>query len=90
MKYLFYLYSTSDLFFIYIAHQCPELNVPVNGARVCNGWKTDFGQFCLVYCGGNYSLALQYDHSQWYVCGSSGNWIASGPLPNCTGKFGWR
>ncbi|XP_056020424.1 sushi, von Willebrand factor type A, EGF and pentraxin domain-containing protein 1-like isoform X2 [Ostrea edulis] len=65
-------------------HQCPELNVPVNGARVCNGWKTDFGQFCLVYCGGNYSLALQYDHSQWYVCGSSGNWIASGPLPNCT------
>ncbi|XP_061172865.1 CUB and sushi domain-containing protein 3-like [Saccostrea echinata] len=65
-------------------HPCPELNVPVNGARVCNGWKTDFGQFCLVYCGGNYSLSLQFDHNQWYVCGSSGNWIANGPLPNCT------
>lgn len=65
-------------------HPCPELNVPVNGARVCNGWKTDFGQFCQVYCGGNYSLGLQYDHSQWYVCGASGNWIAGGPLPNCT------
>lgn len=65
-------------------HPCPELNVPVNGARVCNGWKTDFGQFCQVYCGGNYSLGLQYDHSQWYVCGASGNWIPGGPLPNCT------
>ncbi|XP_062584885.1 protein jagged-1-like isoform X2 [Saccostrea cucullata] len=65
-------------------HPCPELNVPVNGARVCNGWKTDYGKFCLVYCGGNYSLSLQFDHSQWYVCGSSGNWIANGPLPNCT------
>ncbi|XP_022330019.2 CUB and sushi domain-containing protein 3-like [Crassostrea virginica] len=65
-------------------YPCPDLNIPVNGARVCNGWKTDFGRFCQVYCEGNYSLGLQYDHSQWYVCGSSGNWIASGPLPNCT------
>ena len=69
----------------FIAYPCPDLNIPVNGARVCNGWKTDFGRFCQVYCEGNYSLSLQYDHSQWYVCGSSGNWIASGPLPNCTG-----
>ncbi|KAJ8304766.1 hypothetical protein KUTeg_018349 [Tegillarca granosa] len=64
-------------------HPCKALNVPTNGAKVCNGWETDFGQYCIVFCKQNYSLGSAYDHRQWYICGASGNWIPSPKMPNC-------
>ncbi|XP_050405698.1 sushi, von Willebrand factor type A, EGF and pentraxin domain-containing protein 1-like [Patella vulgata] len=64
---------------------CPELNIPINGARVCNGWKTEYARVCLVYCDKEFTLQLgSYSPQQWYVCGATGNWLPSGPLPNCT------
>ncbi|KAL5012412.1 hypothetical protein ScPMuIL_010963 [Solemya velum] len=65
-------------------HPCEELNIPKNGARVCNGWMTDFGQYCLVFCSSNFTLPRNYDFRQWYVCGASGHWIAPIPMPNCS------
>lgn len=63
---------------------CAELNTPTNGAVVCNGWQTDYGRFCMIACLQGYTIdpALSYD--TWFVCGASGNWIASDPLPDCT------
>ncbi|XP_056008437.1 sushi, von Willebrand factor type A, EGF and pentraxin domain-containing protein 1-like [Ostrea edulis] len=68
-------------------HPCGDLNIPGNGAKVCNGWKKDYGELCLVFCGPRYSLDVRFSHSQWYVCGASGKWVPRGPMPNCTGMF---
>lgn len=69
---------------INVAHPCKPLATPENGAKVCNGWKKDYGEFCLAFCGPTYSLDIRYSHQQWYVCGTSGQWIPKS-LPNCTG-----
>lgn len=68
-------------------YPCKPLSVPQNGALVCNGWSKDYGQFCLVFCGPQYSLDIQSSHRQWHVCGASGKWIPQERLPNCTGTF---
>lgn len=68
-------------------YPCKPLAIPENGAKVCNGWKKDYGEFCLAFCGPTYSLDVRYSHHQWYVCGASGHWIPEATLPNCTGTF---
>lgn len=68
-------------------YPCKPLSLPKNGALVCNGWSKDYGQFCLVFCGPQYSLDIQSSHRQWHVCGASGKWIPQERLPNCTGTF---
>ncbi|XP_062610426.1 sushi, von Willebrand factor type A, EGF and pentraxin domain-containing protein 1-like [Saccostrea cucullata] len=79
---------TSCLFNVNVRpHPCKDLNIPQNGAKVCNGWKTDYGEFCLVFCGPEYSLDVRFSHHQWYVCGASGTWAPDGTMPNCTGNF---
>ncbi|XP_041368178.1 CUB and sushi domain-containing protein 2-like [Gigantopelta aegis] len=65
---------------------CPELNIPENGAKVCNGWKTDMANLCLVFCSGETSLPFGLDHRQWWVCGAHGAWIPAAPLPNCSAQ----
>lgn len=67
-----------------VAHPCKPLSSPENGAKVCNGWKKDYGEFCLAFCGPKNSLDIRYSHHQWYVCGTSGQWTPNA-LPNCTG-----
>lgn len=62
---------------------CVELNVPVNGARLCNGWKTDYGRYCMMTCRQNHTISPVYSFSTWYVCGASGTWIAASPMPDC-------
>lgn len=62
---------------------CPELNVPANGARICNGWKTDYGRYCMLTCLQNYTISPLYKFQNWYVCGASGTWIAPNPMPDC-------
>ncbi|XP_078316770.1 sushi repeat-containing protein SRPX-like [Crassostrea virginica] len=68
-------------------HPCKRLQKPSNGAKVCNGWKTDYGKFCLVFCGPRYSLDITSSHRQWYVCGASGQWIPRESMSHCTGLF---
>ncbi|XP_053380748.1 fibrillin-1-like isoform X4 [Mercenaria mercenaria] len=63
---------------------CEELNVPVNGARLCNGWKTDYGRFCMIMCQQNYTIGPSQSYYTWHVCGASGNWIAASPVPDCS------
>ncbi|XP_041379703.1 protein crumbs homolog 1-like, partial [Gigantopelta aegis] len=65
---------------------CPELNVPKNGSKVCNGWKTDMANLCLVFCSGDNSLPFGFDHRQWWVCGAHGAWIPAAPLPDCSAQ----
>ncbi|KAL4218703.1 hypothetical protein ACF0H5_021291 [Mactra antiquata] len=63
---------------------CEELNIPINGARLCNGWRADYGQFCMVTCQQNYTIgAGDKSFQTMYVCGASGTWIATGPIPDC-------
>lgn len=62
---------------------CPELSVGNHSAKVCTNWKTDFGQYCMVFCDGSFTLANENEYDQWYVCGASGKWIPSPQLPNC-------
>lgn len=73
---------------IMTAYPCKLLSLPQNGALVCNGWSKDYGHFCLVFCGPQYSLDIQSSHRQWHVCGASGKWIPQERLPNCTGIYG--
>lgn len=68
-----------------VAHPCKTLEKPSNGAKVCNGWKTDFGKFCLTFCGAKYSLDITSSYLQWYVCGARGRWAPHEALSNCTG-----
>lgn len=85
-----YFFSTENLRYfpsITTAYPCKPLSLPKNGALVCNGWSKDYGQFCLVFCGPQYSLDIQSSHYQWHVCGASGKWIPQERLPNCTGIF---
>ncbi|KAL4218700.1 Sushi [Mactra antiquata] len=63
---------------------CEELNIPINGALICNGWKADYGQFCMVTCQQNYTIGPgDKSFETMYVCGASGTWIARGPIPDC-------
>ncbi|XP_060063504.1 neurogenic locus notch homolog protein 1-like [Ylistrum balloti] len=76
--------STECIFNITIRpHPCPTLNVPSGGAKVCNGWKSDFGQYCMVFCDINHDVYPGIDANQWYVCGASGEWKPSAKLPGC-------
>lgn len=65
---------------------CPVLPPPVNGARVCNNWKTDYGLYCLVFCTGNNTLSRGVSFGDWFVCGASGIWSPSGAMPGCIAK----
>ncbi|XP_053381244.1 sushi, von Willebrand factor type A, EGF and pentraxin domain-containing protein 1-like isoform X2 [Mercenaria mercenaria] len=62
---------------------CQELNIPVNGARLCNGWQTEYGQLCMLTCQQNYTIDPAQSYYTWYVCGASGTWIAASPVPDC-------
>ncbi|OWF52999.1 Sushi, nidogen and EGF-like domain-containing protein 1 [Mizuhopecten yessoensis] len=64
-------------------HPCPTLNVPIGGAKVCNGWKSDFGQYCMIFCDASHDVYPGIDVNQWYVCGASGSWKPSAKLPDC-------
>lgn len=75
-----------QIFRFNVAYPCKPLTIPENGAKVCNAWKKDYGEFCLAFCGPTYSLDIRYSHHQWYVCGASGQWIPKMALPNCTGN----
>ncbi|XP_021358072.1 fibropellin-1-like [Mizuhopecten yessoensis] len=66
-------------------NQCSDLNVPIGGAKVCNGWKTDFGQYCLFFCDASHDVYMGTDINQWYICGASGAWKPSDKLPDCEG-----
>ncbi|XP_071080917.1 sushi, nidogen and EGF-like domain-containing protein 1 [Haliotis cracherodii] len=59
---------------------CPSIVAPSKGYVLCNGWRADYGQFCLVGCNANYSLPLSFDARQWVVCGASGHWTPD-PIP---------
>ncbi|XP_021345012.1 protein jagged-1-like, partial [Mizuhopecten yessoensis] len=76
--------NTECLFNITIRpHPCPTLNVPTGGAKVCNGWKSDFGEYCMIFCDVNHDVYPGIDVNQWYVCGASGAWKPSAKLPDC-------
>ncbi|XP_041371279.1 neurogenic locus notch homolog protein 1-like [Gigantopelta aegis] len=65
---------------------CDPLNIPQHGARVCNGWGTSYAQICMVFCSEDMSLPLGEDHRQLWVCGATGRWIPSRPLPDCSAQ----
>lgn len=63
---------------------CDELNIPVNGARICNGWKTDYGRVCIMGCQERFTLFPTDSYEHLFVCGASGNWIFPAPMPDCS------
>ncbi|XP_076109331.1 sushi repeat-containing protein SRPX2-like [Mytilus galloprovincialis] len=65
---------------------CPTLNVPLNGALLCNNWKTDYGYYCLYWCQEDNTVARGVDPSIWFVCGASGLWFPRASIPDCSGK----
>lgn len=69
------------------ATPCDELNVPVNGAKICNGWRTDYGLYCMMACMQNYTLTPDYSFLTWRVCGASGTWIPTISFPDCLCKL---
>ncbi|XP_046380223.2 sushi, nidogen and EGF-like domain-containing protein 1 [Haliotis rufescens] len=58
-------------------YPCDELPVPKFGYVACNGWRTDFGQYCLIGCRANYTLPRDINEDRWYVCGASGAWSSN-------------
>ena len=68
------------------ANQCPDINAPVNGALVCNNWKTDYGRFCTILCQDTYTVARGVNPDDFYVCGASGSWTPDNNIPDCSGK----
>ncbi|CAC5362981.1 CSMD [Mytilus coruscus] len=63
---------------------CPTINVPVNGALICNDWRTDYGQFCTFFCKESYTVPRGVIMDDFYVCGASGTWMPSNTIPNCS------
>ncbi|XP_045201085.2 sushi, von Willebrand factor type A, EGF and pentraxin domain-containing protein 1-like [Mercenaria mercenaria] len=63
---------------------CDDLNVPVNGTRICNGWRTDYGRICMMTCLQNYTLGPSFSFRTWRTCGASGTWIPATPFPDCS------
>ncbi|XP_061164208.1 von Willebrand factor A domain-containing protein 2-like isoform X4 [Saccostrea echinata] len=58
---------------------CPKLDVPLNGALVCNGWIIEFARMCVVFCQKGTRLSHGHDIRSKYFCGGSGNWL---PISN--------
>ncbi|XP_060567378.1 sushi, von Willebrand factor type A, EGF and pentraxin domain-containing protein 1-like [Ruditapes philippinarum] len=63
---------------------CDDLNIPVHGARMCNGWRTDYGRFCMMSCLQNYTLGPAYSFRTWRTCGATGTWVPSVQFPDCS------
>ncbi|XP_071132597.1 sushi, nidogen and EGF-like domain-containing protein 1 [Mytilus edulis] len=77
--------STNCLFNISLRpNPCPQINVPANGALLCNNWKTDYGQFCKFFCKESYTVPRGVMIDNFYVCGASGTWMPSNTIPNCS------
>ncbi|XP_046547302.1 sushi, von Willebrand factor type A, EGF and pentraxin domain-containing protein 1-like [Haliotis rubra] len=64
-------------------YPCDELSVPTFGYVACNGWRTDFGQYCLIGCRANYTLPRDISEDRWYVCGASGMWSSDPGMFQC-------
>ncbi|XP_062584734.1 sushi, von Willebrand factor type A, EGF and pentraxin domain-containing protein 1-like isoform X2 [Saccostrea cucullata] len=62
---------------------CPNVTIPRNGALVCNGWKREFTQFCVIFCQTGTILTSGHDFRTRYICGGSGQWLPTGNLPSC-------
>ncbi|XP_062584741.1 matrilin-2-like [Saccostrea cucullata] len=62
---------------------CPKLEVPLNGALVCNGWIIEFARLCVVFCQQGTRLSHGHDIRSKYFCGGSGNWLPNRKLPSC-------
>ncbi|CAG2206585.1 unnamed protein product [Mytilus edulis] len=78
--------STNCLFSISLRPKpCPTINVPVNGALLCNSWRTDYGQFCTYFfCKESHTVPRGVMVDNFYVCGASGTWMPSNTVPNCS------
>ena len=70
-----------------LANPCPVLNIPANGALVCNNWKTDYGQICILFCENSYTVSRGVDADDFYICGASGSWTPKNTMPDCSGKL---
>lgn len=70
-----------------LANPCPVLNIPANGALVCNNWKTDYGQICILFCKNSYTVPRGVDADDFYICGASGSWSPKNTMPDCSGKL---
>ncbi|XP_076073433.1 E-selectin-like [Mytilus galloprovincialis] len=78
-------FSTNCLFSIILRpNPCPTINVPVNGALICNNWRTDYGQFCKFFCQESFTVPRGVMVDNFYVCGASGTWMPSNTIPNCS------
>lgn len=63
---------------------CQTLSAPLNGALLCNNWKTDYGQYCLYWCQEDYTVARGVDPTSWFICGASGSWFPGASIPDCS------
>jgi hypothetical protein len=72
---------------LFTAKSCNQLMVYEHGLKVCTGWMTDYGQYCLVYCDKSVTLTNEDNYNQWHVCGASGKRIPSSSLPKCDSKY---
>ncbi|XP_052070060.1 fibropellin-3-like isoform X3 [Mytilus californianus] len=63
---------------------CPPINVPANGALICNNWRTDYGQFCTFFCKDSYTVPRGVILDDFYVCGASGSWTPTNTIPDCS------
>ncbi|CAG2209564.1 unnamed protein product [Mytilus edulis] len=66
---------------------CNRISVGNHSAKVCTNWKTDYGQYCMMFCDKSFTIANENEYDQWYVCGASGKWIPSAKLPKCHRKY---
>ncbi|XP_076073441.1 P-selectin-like [Mytilus galloprovincialis] len=77
--------STDCLFGISLRPKpCDPMNVPANGALICNNWKTDYGQFCTFFCKESYTVPRGIIIDDFYVCGASGSWTPANTVPDCS------
>lgn len=70
-----------------LANPCPVLNIPANGALVCNNWRTDYGQICILFCENSYTVQRGVDSDDFYICGASGSWTPQNSMPDCSGEL---
>ncbi|CAC5361885.1 unnamed protein product [Mytilus coruscus] len=77
--------STDCLFGVSLSpNPCTPINAPVNGALICNNWRTDYGQFWTFFCKESDTVPQCVIIDDFDVCGASGSWTPTNTIPDCS------
>ena len=61
------------------AHPCPRIPGPAHGSVACNGWNSNYGEICTIFCESDKDMFPASAITTVYVCGATGTWFPAVP-----------